>query len=78
MRYLIDTNVFINIIEDYFLSEEVRAILEDYENIIYISSKYLKIDMNKVELTAPCGLDCFNCRYNLCRMKLLGVEKWAV
>ena len=80
--------------------------------------------MNKIELTAPCGLDCFNCPsyeslqcatwhcvqekavtfcyecgdfpckllmptlqgaqyphnmkvYNLCRMKLVGVDKWA-
>jgi hypothetical protein len=30
------------------------------DKIIEIKAGYLKI-MNKTELTAPCGLDCFNC-----------------
>jgi len=42
MRYLIDTNVFINMVVEDFLSAEVRAILEDYENMIYVSSESIK------------------------------------
>ena len=42
MRYLIDTNVFINIVEDDYISKDVRNILTDYENIIYISSESIK------------------------------------
>jgi len=42
MRYLIDTNVFINIIEDDYISKDVRNILTDYENRIYISSESIK------------------------------------
>jgi len=42
MRYLIDTNVFINIVVEDFLSADVRAILDDYENIIYVSSESVK------------------------------------
>ena len=34
MRYLIDTNVFINMIED-DLSKDVLAIIMDYDNMIY-------------------------------------------
>ena len=42
MRYLIDTNVFVNIVEDDYISNYVSAILDDYENIIYISSESIK------------------------------------
>jgi PIN domain nuclease of toxin-antitoxin system len=42
MRYLIDTNVFINIVEDDYISHNVQEILEDYENTIYISSESIK------------------------------------
>ena len=42
MRYLIDTSVFINIVEEDFLSVNVRTILDDYENIIYVSSESIK------------------------------------
>jgi len=42
MRYLIDTNVFINIVVDDYISSNVRAILVDYENQIYISSESVK------------------------------------
>jgi PIN domain nuclease of toxin-antitoxin system len=43
MRYLIDTNIFMQIIsENSLLSETVRQILEDYENIICISSESIK------------------------------------
>ena len=42
MRYLIDTNVFINIVEDDFISNDVQAILFDYENQIYVSSESIK------------------------------------
>ena len=42
MRYLIDTNVFINIIENDFISDDVYAVLCDYSNQIYISSESIK------------------------------------
>ena len=42
MRYLIDTNVFVNIVEDNYVSSEVSAIIDDYENVIYISSESIK------------------------------------
>jgi PIN domain nuclease of toxin-antitoxin system len=41
MRYLIDTNLFINIIEDKFISDDVRYILE-YEPEKYISYESIK------------------------------------
>ena len=42
MRYLIDTNVFIRMIKDYDISDDTKAILEDYENTIYVSSESIK------------------------------------
>ena len=42
MRYIIDTNVFINIVEQDYLSDSVRAIIDDYENQIYVSSESVK------------------------------------
>ena len=42
MRYLVDTNVFIKIVGDNYISNDVRAILNDYENQIYISSESVK------------------------------------
>jgi PIN domain nuclease of toxin-antitoxin system len=43
MRYLIDTNIFIRIVtENDRLSADVRYILDDYENIIYVSSESIK------------------------------------
>ena len=42
MRYLIDTNVFINYIEDKYITDDVRVIISNYENIIYISSESVK------------------------------------
>jgi len=43
MRYLIDTNVFISQVEkDGELSDSAQAILDNYENIIYISSESVK------------------------------------
>ena len=42
MRYLIDTNVFINFVEEDFSSEYVNEIFDDYENIIYVSSESIK------------------------------------
>ena len=42
MRYLIDTNVFINIVEEEYISNDVRAIIEDYENNVYISAESIK------------------------------------
>ena len=42
MRYLIDTNVLANIAEDKYIPNDVRAILVDYENQIYVSSESIK------------------------------------
>jgi PIN domain nuclease of toxin-antitoxin system len=42
MRYLIDTNVFIRIIKDYDISDDTKNILENYENVICVSSESIK------------------------------------
>jgi len=42
MRYIIDTNVFIKIIKDYDIFDDIKDILENYENIIYVSSESIK------------------------------------
>ena len=54
MRYLIDTNIFANIVEDDFLSEDVRYILQNGENQIFISSVSIRefivlVESNKVK-----------------------------
>jgi len=42
MRYLIDTNVLANIVTDGYISDDVQAIFDDYENQIYVSSESIK------------------------------------
>ena len=42
MRYCIDTNVLINIIETDYVSNNVQAIIWNYENIIYVSSECIR------------------------------------
>jgi len=42
MRYLIDTNIFTKITVDYDVTNNTKDLLEDYENIIYISSESIK------------------------------------
>ena len=42
MRYLIDTNVLANFAEDDCLTNDVRALLVNYENQIYVSSESVK------------------------------------
>jgi len=43
MRYLIDTNVFIQFVNDkHGISDDVQEILSDYENLIYVSSESIK------------------------------------
>jgi len=42
MRYLIDTNVFIRITDNYDVPIAIKNLLDDYENIIYISSESIK------------------------------------
>ena len=49
MRYLIDTNVLINIIEYDYISDEVQNILSDYENQICISSESIREFINLVQ-----------------------------
>ncbi len=42
MRYLIDTNILLYILERDNLSKEVQDIVEDYESILYVSSESIK------------------------------------
>lgn len=42
MRYLLDTNVLIDIISNDHISKDVRAILDDYDNVFYLSSESIK------------------------------------
>jgi predicted nucleic acid-binding protein len=42
MRYLIDTNIFTRLTVDYDVPENIKTILEDYENTIYVSSESIK------------------------------------
>ena len=42
MRYLIDTNVLANFAEDNYISCDVRAIIIDCENQIFVSSESVK------------------------------------
>ena len=42
MRYLIDTNVLANFVVNNYISNDVRAIISDYENQIYVSSESIK------------------------------------
>jgi len=43
MRYLIDTNIFLFVIQEQDkLSKDVQFIIDDYENKIYISSESIK------------------------------------
>ena len=42
MRCLIDTCLFVNILEDAYINEDIKSILFDYENVIYVSSETLK------------------------------------
>ena len=42
MRYLIDTNVFIRITDNYNVSFDTKNIFDNYENIIYVSSESIK------------------------------------
>jgi len=55
MRYLIDTNVLVNLVENGFISDDIRYILSDYSNQIYICSECIKefmllVEKNKVQI----------------------------
>ena len=50
MRYLIDTNVFIRIIKDYNIPDDTKDILENYENMIYVSSESIKEFIHLVQI----------------------------
>jgi len=49
MRYFIDTNVLINIIETDYISNDVQSIILDYENVIYVSSECVHEFMQLVQ-----------------------------
>ena len=73
MRYLIDTNVFIKMMRD-DISEDISGIIDNYENLIYISSEsiaeYLHLVQNGKVLPSKelrlldvfDVIDMFNCR----------------
>ncbi len=42
MRYLLDTNVFIDIVSKDYISKDVQAILDDPDNVFYLSSESIK------------------------------------
>ena len=42
MRYIIDTNVFIDFIEDRVFSKKVQQILEDKDNLVYVCSESIR------------------------------------
>ena len=42
MRYYIDTNILINLIEDNYISKKVDNLIDNYENLIYISSECIR------------------------------------
>ena len=42
MRYLLDTNIFIDFVKDEYVSTDIRELAENYENLIYVSSESLK------------------------------------
>ena len=42
MRYLIDTNIFIDFIIDDYISTDILKIVDNYENIIYVGSESIK------------------------------------
>ena len=42
MRYIIDTNVFTDFIEDRVISKKVQQILEDKDNLVYVCSESIR------------------------------------
>ncbi|MDR0798795.1 MAG: type II toxin-antitoxin system VapC family toxin [Dysgonamonadaceae bacterium] len=51
MRYLIDTNVFIQMIKDTdLITENVKYIIDDYENQIFVSSESIKEFIHLVQI----------------------------
>ena len=42
MRYLLDTNVFIDYVTGDYVSNDIRELTTNYENIIYVSSESVK------------------------------------
>jgi PIN domain nuclease of toxin-antitoxin system len=50
MRYLIDTNVFIDFIEDRTIQKDVLYILLDRDNLVYISSESIKEFIHLIQL----------------------------
>ena len=42
MRYLLDTNIFIDMVTEDYISGDIRELTTDYENLIYVSSESIK------------------------------------
>ena len=81
MRYLIDTNVFIRITDDYDIADNIKMIFEDYENIIYVSSESIKEYIHLVQIgrLVPqkniSGLDIFDIIENILGFTVKYVDK---
>ena len=42
MRYLIDTNILIDFIVEEYISNDILELIDNYENLIYVSSESIK------------------------------------
>ena len=49
MRYLLDTNIFIDYVMEDYISDDISELIGDYENIIYVSSESLKEYLHLVQ-----------------------------
>ena len=82
MRYLLDTNIFIYLTNEAdCLSKDVKAILEDYENVFYLSSESVrelivaynnKKAVSKYWNSATQIIDEISCKYGI---KVLYVDE---
>ena len=49
MRYLLDTNIFIDYVKDEDISDDILELIGNYENLIYVSSESLKEYLHLVQ-----------------------------
>jgi len=55
MRYLIDTNLFVHLVENDHISDSVSAILDSYENTFYMSAESVKELIHLVQIGRIAG-----------------------
>ena len=49
MRYLLDTNIFIDMVMDDYVSTDILGLTGNYENLIYVSSESVKEYLHLVQ-----------------------------